>query len=201
MSCVSPSNKQAYLVVYAFIYKMFRIHESLFTLAHVFIYPLELVLKQIIHTFCACWRSTSTYITHTFSFYLPTPSHSHFVCTCLYVCVCANGGQSAWIEHFGEQEIMRWGYCCCCYTHRSKWTSEAKKTWATTTIDAIILHESCQKKLMIQEWIIFCLFLSVWTKHQCGCYVQIQMIFFLVPLLELNPLFYIMVLNCSWKCE
>lgn len=91
---------------------------------------------------------------------------------------------------------MRWG---CCYTHRSKWTSEIKKKHGQQQFDAIILHEhtSYQKKTDDSRMNHILSISFVCTKHQCGCYVQIQMIFVSLLLLELGPLFYIMLLNCS----
>lgn len=114
-----------------------------------FIYPLELVFKQIIHTFCACWRSTLTY---TFDLFL-SPSQSHTLC----LCMCANGGPKCVNRKL--RGTRNYAMRLLLHTHRSKWTSERKK--ATTTMDAITLHELSQPEKnwwFRNEWIIFCLF-------------------------------------------
>lgn len=90
-----------------------------------------------------------------------------------------------------KKNIMRWG---CCYTHRSKWTSEYKKeTWATT-IDAITSRTYFAEKWWFKnESYFLCLFLFVWTKkHQCGCTCSDSndFLLLLLLLLEMGQLFY-----------
>lgn len=128
-----------------------------------FIYPLELVFKQIIHTFCACWRTSSACIHVRFSFsFISTLSHAHGVCVVVFV--CANGGQSARIEHFGDQEFMRWG---CCHFARTDQSEQMKKKEYmgnnTNNASKTQLHYTnfaCPEKnwWFRNEWIICCLF-------------------------------------------
>lgn len=134
-----------------------------------FIYPLE-----------PCFQANNSHFLRLLTnvlfalFLSSTQSHT------LWMCVYVNGGQNAWIEHFGEQEIMRWG-CCYARTDQSEQVRGKNHGQQQQLTQLHYTNLASPKKTddsgMSESHLLYSVCLHK-TSMRIRCDVRIQMIFF-----------------------
>lgn len=178
-------------------YKMFRIHETLFTLAHVYLSSWTCFQANNSHFLRLL---TKYFVTLLFFFF--TRSHTSCVCVCVTVSarVCVYVLMADKVRESntsGNKKLCDEVVATHAQIKVNKW--KKTKTWATTTIDAITLHELSLPEYTDDSGISESYFVYSICLHKPSMRILCSDSndFFLLLLLEFGPLFYIMVLNCS----